>query len=216
MTGGLRKTVLWSQRMGISVGNAFRYHLRGRSRNLKRVEEKHFTNEHRGSTARPLTVLQHCGHGRPTSLHRLRWLWITSGRLPTLGQIGIPSNFQHTLTVLVLERCCFPISALVTVINYFINLSHPGLFDLGRAVDNQPTPPLSRPLRKLSVGDSFHCTSRIDELLVLRPKCDEVTPVTSLACPSLAQRVVDGVERSVKCLDLLREPKCMQYLRILL
>ena len=143
------------------------------------------------------------------SLHELRNLWLTSRHL-SFDQIGTPCGFQHTLTDLGLVDCGVTISTLVTLVNYFSNLVHLYLIELKHEEDNQPVPPLSQPLRKLTIGDLHpdHGLSLLDLLSSLCPQCDEVTLMSFLPCPSLAQRVVNGVETSLKCLDLQKELKC--------
>ena len=141
------------------------------------------------------------------SLRRLRRLNLFFGRLVSFTQIGTPSAFQHSLSHLSLWRSDVKISALVTLVNYFPNLARLDLTDLSCEADDQPTPPLSRPLRKLSIAEFYTRNSLglLDQLLGLRPQCEEVTiNVMFVPSPSLAQRVIDGVEESIKYLRIKR------------
>ena len=72
-------------------------------------------------------------------------------------------------------------------------------------VDGQPALPFSRPLQKLTFTELYTDSGLafLDQLMVLRPQCDEVTIGRHEAsCPSLAQSVVNGVEACVKRLRL--------------
>ncbi|KAF9645196.1 hypothetical protein BDM02DRAFT_684340 [Thelephora ganbajun] len=143
---------------------------------------------------------------------QLRNLVLRSGRLKSITRFRfrVPLTFRHTLEYLSLHRCRATISTLVTLINYFpnlvhLNLDHLNLDDIYHEVDNQPAPPLSRPLRKLSITelDTSDDLGILDQLLGLRLQCEEVIlMIDAHAAPSLTQRVIDGVEVSVKYLKL--------------
>lgn len=135
------------------------------------------------------------------SFHQLRHLMLSTGCLQSLIQIWDPSAFQHTLSSLSLWFCCLTASTLVTLINYFPNLAQLDLGGLIHEPSDQPIPPLFQPLRKLSVCEfnTYHDMGLLDQLLGLRPRCDEVAVGISAADPPvLAQRVIDGVETTVK------------------
>ena len=145
-----------------------------------------------------------------SSLRQLKHLSLTSGCISSFNQFGTPSAFQHTLAALVLVDCGVTINILATLVNYFYNLVHLNLVNLQYLVDAQPASPLSRPLRKLSVGD-FHPVCNlvlIDLLSGLQLQSEEVTIRSFLPSPSLAQRVINGVEASVRYLDLQKDLKC--------
>ncbi|KAF9645698.1 hypothetical protein BDM02DRAFT_3119791 [Thelephora ganbajun] len=136
---------------------------------------------------------------------QLRNLVLRSGHLISITQLWVPLAFQHTLEYLSLRDCRTTIGTLITLINHFPNLVHLNLDGLFHEVDHQPIPPLSRPLRKLSVTEpnTYDDLGILGQLSELRPQCEEVvimmdTYVTS----SLTQRVIDGVETSVKRLRL--------------
>ena len=72
-------------------------------------------------------------------------------------------------------------------------------------MDDQPTPPFSRPLQKLSVTEFPPCKflQFVDQFMGLRPQCDEVTIGTYWhSLSSLVQRVIDCVDMSMKRLNL--------------
>ena len=139
------------------------------------------------------------------SFRQLERLTLHSGLLPSLNQIGTYSAFQHTLSYLCLWHCSATSSRIVILVNYFPNLAHLELGDLSHMVDGQPAPPFSRLLRKLTIAE--FCTKDsldlLDQLMGLHPQCDEVSiDMFWDSCPSLAQHVIDGVEASVKRLNL--------------
>ena len=128
----------------------------------------------------------------------------TLGSLALFTQIWTTSAFQHTLSYLRLENCSAAASALVTLVSYFPNLAHLDLVRLSHEADDQPVLPFSRPLRKLSLTEfSNNSMGLLDQLMGLRPQCDEVTVrIDLVSSPSLAQRVIDGTEASIKRLNL--------------
>ena len=63
------------------------------------------------------------------SPHQLAFLSLDFGRVLSIGQIGAPSTFQHTLTVLALCNRSVAIHALVILIDYFSNLADLRLID---------------------------------------------------------------------------------------
>ena len=135
------------------------------------------------------------------SFHQLGRLTLFSGCLPSFAQIGTPPAFQRTLSYLCLWSCNVIVRALVTFVNYLPNLAHLDLIELSHNRDDQPTPPFSRPLQKLSITEGS--LSLIDQLMGLRPQCDQVTVgVFWFPCPLLAQHAIDGVETSIKRLCL--------------
>lgn len=139
------------------------------------------------------------------SFRQLRRLTLFSGYLPSFTQIGTTPTFQRTLSHLCLWCCHVTVSALVTFVNYFPSLARLDLVELSHKAGGQPAPPFSRPLEKLSITEfgTDGSLGLLDQLMELRPECDQVTVgVFWSLCPSLAQRVVDGVEASIKCLSL--------------
>jgi len=140
------------------------------------------------------------------SFDRLERLTFHSGFLPShTRQIDTYSAFQHTLSHLSLHYCGVTVSALVTLVDYFPNLAHLELNNLYYSDGQSRALPFSRPLQTLTVTDIYTHSGLIflDQLMGLRPKCDEVTISTDdIPCPSLAQRVINGVEASVKRLNL--------------
>jgi len=144
-------------------------------------------------------------HDYLPSLCQLERLTLFSGFLPSPTQIEGYTAFQHTISYLSLQCCTATTNGLVTLVNYFPNLTHLDLFDLGHLVDVQPIPPFSRPLEKLSVTEFYDDggLDLLDQLMALYPQCEEVAVrMNWFPCPSLAQRVVDGVWASVKRLNL--------------
>lgn len=159
---------------------------------------------------RPGTLLDF-PHRDPPLFPRLRRLVVQSASPKSIAQLGVSLASQHTLEYLCLCCCQVTISTLATIINHFPNLIHLELLSLFNDVDDKPTPPLSRPLRKLTVDepDSFDEFGILDQLLELRPQCDEVTiSVSPLSAPSLTQRIIDGVDATVKRLDLNISTNC--------
>ena len=98
------------------------------------------------------------------SFRQLERLTFFSGFLPSLTQIGTCSAFQHTLSYLRLWLCTVTASAVVTLVNYFPNFAHLDLVELYYRVDTQPSPPFSRPLKKLSITKITNLTL-VDQLL---------------------------------------------------
>ena len=146
----------------------------------------------------------HLRHYSP-SLRQLERLTIILGRLTSPTHIGMPSAFQYTLSYLCLWGCRVTVSTLATIVNYFPSLTHLDLVSLSHETDDQPIPPFSRPLRHLTITESLNTGSLnlLDQLMDQRPQCDEVTVGVLLASsPSLAQRVVDGVDTRIKRLNL--------------
>ena len=146
------------------------------------------------------------------SLPLLRHLFLFSGNLQSVTQIGVPLAFQHTLKYLSLRGCRTTIATLVTLINYFPNLDHLELHNLFQESGRQPTPPLSRALQKLSVSepDTRDDLGILDQLLGLQPQFDEVViEINSFFAPLLPQRVIDGVGASVKRLEIDTCFECM-------
>ena len=139
------------------------------------------------------------------SFRQLRDLSLHGGYpLSSFDQIGTPAAFQHTLSYFRLRCCKVTTSALVTIINYFPNLAHLDLSEVSYSLDSQHTPPISRPLQKLSIRE-FNRTGLdlVEQLMGLRPQCDDVTVSLYVAsCPSLIHRVIDGVGANVKRLSL--------------
>jgi len=135
------------------------------------------------------------------SFRQLESLALLTGLLPSLTQINTYSAFQHTLSYLSLQCCNVIASELITLVNYFPNLAHLGLFSSFHRVDERATPPLSRPLQKLTILDSHDGPGLLDQLMGLRP--EGVTLWMSRSSnPSFAQHAIDGVATSVKRLNL--------------
>jgi len=112
--------------------------------------------------------------------------------------------FQRTLMCLRLRFFSVTANAVVTLVNYFPNLAHLYLDDLSHEVDDRPIPPFSRPLQKLTV-DQFTSggLALLHQLMGLHPQCDKITfEQMWSSCPPLAQCVINGVEASIKRLDL--------------
>jgi len=145
-------------------------------------------------------------HAYSPSFCQLECLVLYSGFLPSLARINTYATFQHTLSYLSLQACGVVPSALVALVEYFPNLAHLELARvLSHWVDRQPARPFSRPLQKLTITDLYidGTLDFLDQLMELRPQCDEVTiGMSQSSCPPLAQRVVNGVEASVKRLNL--------------
>lgn len=142
---------------------------------------------------------------------RLKRLILYSGGPPSIAQLGVSLAPPHSLEYLCLCCCRVTISTLATLINHFPNLIHLKLLSLFHDVDNEPIPPLSRPLRKLTVDepDIYDEPGILDQLLELKPQCEEVTiSVFPLTAPSLTQRIIDGVEKTVKRLNLVSRMSC--------
>ena len=135
----------------------------------------------------------------------LKTLVLYSGCPPSIARLGVSLAPQHTLESLRLYRCRVTISTLATLINHFPNLVHLRLCGIIDGVDDKPIPPLCRPLRILSVNepDSLDKPGILDQLMQLRPQCDVATiSVCPNAAPSLAQRIVNGVDATLKQLTL--------------
>jgi len=136
------------------------------------------------------------------SFCQLESLSFSEGFLPSLTQIGTYSAFQHTLLYLSMQYCTATANALVTLVNYFPNLTHLDLCELYHEVDGRPASPFSRPVQKLTISKFFE-PDLIDQLMGLQPQCEEITIDTYwYSCPSLTQHVIDGVEASIKRLNL--------------
>jgi len=151
---------------------------------------------------RPLTDLL---RDYSPSFRQFERLTFFMGFLPSLTQIGTYTAFQHTLSCLRLEYCSVTAIGLVALVNYFPNLARLDLIDLYRMADDQSTTPFSRPLQKLTIAEFFTDSSLalLDGLMGLRPQCEEVAiSIYWALSPSLAQRVIDGVEASVKRVNL--------------
>ena len=144
-------------------------------------------------------------HDYLPSFQRLEGLSFFLGFIPSPTQIKGYTAFQHTISHLSLRSCSVTASALVTSVNYFPNLAHLELVDLNHYVDVQPVPPFSRPLQRLSVTEFYADDSLglVDQLMELCLQCEEVAiRMYWFPSPSLAQRIIDGVWASVKCLNL--------------
>ena len=132
-----------------------------------------------------------------------------------MTQLGLSLASQDTLEFLCLYRCRVTISTLAGLINHFPNLVHLKLLSLYHDVDNKSIPPLSRPLRQLTVDEPDICDepSVLDQLLELQPQCNEVTiNVFPLVAPSLAQRIINGLETTVTRLNLkIRTKRTYRY-----
>lgn len=139
------------------------------------------------------------------SFQKLRYLTLSSGFLLSLPWIRSPLVFQENLSSLCLFACHVKLSVLVALINCFPNLSHLDLHHITQEKEEQPIPPLSSRIQKLSVRE-FYTTCGldfVDRLLGLCPQLDEV--VIGLSYPSqstLPHRVIDRVGTSVKCINL--------------
>ena len=133
------------------------------------------------------------------------------GSLLVFPQLGMALASQNTLENLSLVFCRISISKLVTLINNFPNLVRIKLGNLGHEVDNEPISPLARPLQKLSVSETetFDDLGIVDQLLELQPRCDEVSiSVATYWAPLLTQRIIDGVQTTVRRLNLKINMKC--------
>jgi len=139
------------------------------------------------------------------SFRRLERLTLTVGSFVSLTQIGTP-GFRYSLSYLCLWYCRVKVSAIVACVDYFPNLLHLDLCNSrSDKADDQPIPPLPRPLRKLTVTNSFpgDAPDLIYQFMELRPQCVEVTVETSsFSSSSFTQRIIDGVAASVKRLNL--------------
>ena len=140
----------------------------------------------------------------PPSFCQLECLVLFSGCLMRLTQIWTPSAFQNTLSLLCLCGSSVAVGALAALLNYFHNLTRLDLIALTHKADGQRVPPLSRPLQELSVTE-FHGRSGedlLDQLMALRPQCEKVTIGKFWSCPLLAQHIINGVEASIKRLNI--------------
>ena len=151
-------------------------------------------------------------HGSPLFPH-LRRMVMHYGSPSAFPQLGMTLASQNTLEYLSLIFCRISISKLVTLINNFPNLVRIKLGNLGHEVDNEPISPLARPLQKLSVSETetFDDLGIVDQLLELQPRCDEVSiSVATYWAPLLTQRIIDGVQTTVRRLNLKINMKCEQ------
>lgn len=129
------------------------------------------------------------------------------------------STFRHSLSQLSLSYCDITISAFVTLINYFPNLSRVDLHRLLHVVDGKPAPPLSRRLlgqlhiSGVYVGDFG--SGFLDRLSELGLTFDEIvfTEPRSV-CARTVERVVDAVGVSVKRLRLLDRLEYSMYITL--
>ena len=158
-------------------------------------------------------------HDRSPLFPCLRRLSLHSGSPASIAKLGVSLASQRTLEFLCLSSCHVTISTLATLINHFPNLVHLKLLDLVHPkplnpyhdVDNELTPPLSRPLRQLTVNEPGTCDEPgiLDQLLGLQPQCEEVTiSVSPFVAQSLTQRIINGIEATIKRLDLNFRMKC--------
>ena len=144
---------------------------------------------------------------------RLKHLDLYSGSPSAITQLAVslavntPSNASACT-----QYCCrVTISTLTTLVNHLPNLVHLKLYGIIHDVDGEPIPPLRRPLRKLSVDEpnSLNEPGILDQLLELRPQCDDVSiSACPAVAPSLTQRIVDGVDATVKYLSLKTRVRC--------
>jgi len=139
-----------------------------------------------------------------SSFHQLERLTFSSGRPPSLARIETFTAFQDSLSYLCLRSFSVTVNVVVALVDYFPNLVHLNLSGLSRKADHYRLLPFSRPLRELTVAEfTSDGLPFLDELMGLRPRCDKVTiKWIWISCPSFARRVVEGVEASVKHLDL--------------
>ena len=153
------------------------------------------------------------------SFPQLRRLTFSHENLQLIVQLGALAS-RHTIKYLCLTRCHTTITTLVTLINSFPNLLHLQLLDLSSEAVNEPIPPLSRPLQTLSVNEpnTLDDPGILDQLMALQPQCEGVTiSISTFVAPSLTQRVINGVEETVKRLNLRLSLECGSHaLKILL
>jgi len=143
-------------------------------------------------------------HDYSSSLRRLEHLALDSGRPLSLARTETYSAFQHTLSYLHVRSFSVTTNVVVTLVNYFPNLAHLHLKRLSHKVDDQPIPPLSRPLQELTVAEfASDGLPLIDQLMKLHPQCEKITVAETWRLRQvLAQRIINGVEASIKRLNL--------------
>lgn len=187
----------WCSRLDDIFLNAFKYpqHVRSLSLNVGVLIPRYRLSE----------AFAHLRGMCPFFPH-LKRLEPSYGTFPLEFQFGAVLASQNTLRRLVLKRCYISIGTLATPINNFPNLSHLELIDtLLHEAGNEPVPPLSRPLRKLSVSEPDFNRSPcvVDWLLGLRPRCVEVTIRGWVHTPlPLTQRIIINVSRTAELLAL--------------
>jgi len=141
-------------------------------------------------------------HDYSSSLCQLKRLTFHSGCPPSLSQIETYTAFRYSLSYLCLRSFRITANVVVTIANYFPNLAHLHLDTLSYMANDQPIPPFSRSLQELTIDEfTSEGLPLLDQLMGLRPHCNKCT-VGRGRIPWLAQRVINGVESSVKHLDI--------------
>jgi hypothetical protein len=144
------------------------------------------------------------------SLRQLRYLNLTCARIPScLEYVGPFSAFQHTLSTISLVHCKTTKGGLITLINYFPNLSSLGISALGYIQENDPTHPLTRTLfAKLCVTTCPAGTLVLfEELSRLGLRFEEVVISNTTYEPEwshFSKRIADIFGGSVKRLNIIR------------
>ena len=153
------------------------------------------------------------------SFHHLQHLTLRNMRIgPDISErLDVFSAFQHTLSSLTFQYLVLTLSAFIAIVDYF-----PGLGDLvvdgpTWEIDNQQTPPLSRPLRgRLSINVHEDFPIFPDRLSGLEVEYDELFILgTSNPTPSIPhyQRIVDTCGKTLKRLRLGYCVCTLQYVR---
>jgi hypothetical protein len=191
--GTLREATLWSRINDVSLKNAELLH------HVHTLSVVIDISLHQRSPGAPAVFL----NDESPAFPRLKHLVLYSGSSSSIVQFGVSLASRRTLESISL--CCCPLTSctLVTLINHFPKLAHLKLYSVFHDVDNEPIPPLSRPLRKLSIDG-------LDQLLELQSQRDSELTITvsPFVAPPFAQRIIDGVGATVKHLDLKFSMEC--------
>lgn len=132
----------------------------------------------------------------------------SSGILLSPQQIESFSAFQITLSGITLQNCSGTEDGLVTLINYFPNLTHLNIYGLWCSPREGPTPPLSQHvhLKKLDIA-KWHGDHRFILPKPLGLRCDEISftnPTPAVASTSFVQDLVSNFGVHTKRLRLHR------------
>ena len=116
------------------------------------------------------------------------------------------STFQHTLSSLSLRSCHMSSGTLVTIVNYFPSLADLQLRAPVRAVDLEPIPALTRPLRgRLCFqGIGSRQLQILHPLSDLPPELDELVVAARFSTSGAYDHLVTTYAGNVKRLRLLR------------
>jgi len=142
------------------------------------------------------------------SLCRLESLGLSSMSIgPDVHQqIGFFSTLRHTLSSLRLSDCSVTSSTLITLINYFPLLANLDLQSLIFASNDEPTPPLSRPLRGRLVITECRSNDRAlyEKLSDPPPELDELA-LCRVDMPTFYDAILGDRGGSVKRLKMISD-----------